>query len=178
MTVLVGIAHEGRVYLGADTAETWGYQQYSVPTKLWAHAGFVFGATGCTRVGQIVEHRLVVPARSEGVNLMRWLVNDFTDAIRTAKREAGYEEKSTTGVEQGPMLLFGVAGRLFTMASSFAISEHSEFAMGSGAAVALGSLHTSAQYAIGVRTRIDLALQAACAHDIYCKPPFTILRTP
>lgn len=178
MTVLVGVAHEGRVYLGADTAVTWGYTQYAAPTKLWQHGAFVFGATGSLREAQIVEHRLVLPERHTGSDLRRWLVNDFTDALRTARREAGHEEKLTTGVEQGPTLLFGIDGRLFTMDSAFAISEHTEFAMGSGATAALGSLHTTSQYTIGVRTRIDLALQAACAHDIYCAPPFTYLTSP
>ena len=178
MTVLVGIAHEGRVYMGADTAETWGSKQYPLPSKLWRAGPFVFGAVGCSREAQIVQHRLQIPERHADVPLLRWLVNDFVDALRTAKNDAGYTEKTTAGVEQGPVLLFGIEGRLFTMASSFAIAEHREFALGSGSTAALGSLHTSGQYAIGVRTRLDLALQAACANDIYCAPPFTYLTSP
>ena len=177
MTVLGGIAHEGRVHLGADTAETFGYQQFPVSSKLWRHGPMVFGGVGSTREAQIVEHRLQLPERGNA-DLMRWLVNDFVDAIRTARREAGHEEKLTTGVERGPLLLFGAEGRLFTMDCAFALSEHTEFAMGSGAAEALGSLHTSGQYAIGVQSRLTLALQAACAHNIYCAPPFTYLSTP
>lgn len=51
-------------------------------------------------------------------------------------------------------------------------------AIGSGETAAWGSLHTTGALGCsGPVERIQLALEAACAHDLYCGPPFTYVST-
>lgn len=75
--------------------------------------------------------------------------------------------------------LADVATYLDNMDSSYAVNEHKSFAVhGCGRELAHGSLHTSAKIWTSPRKRIEAALKAACSVNAYCKPPFTILRTP
>lgn len=179
MTILVGIAHRGKTWLGADSAVSQGgfVTGCGVP-KLWSHSGFVFGLTGSLREQQIIEHRVTIPALAEDADLLRWLCVDFVDAVREARKAASYEEKFAHGNETAPLLLIGHAGRLFDMDGDYQITERSDFAVhGSGREPAYGSLHTSAKVWKSPRKRIEAALEAACEANAYCRPPFTVIHT-
>lgn len=182
MTVIVGIPHDGRVYLGADSQVTSGYlTEHYHEGKLWSHGAMVFGLTGSPREQQLLQYATAVPELPQPDQLHSWLCTTFVNVIREARKAAGYDERKNdqANVEYGPHAMIGVHGRLFVVMCDYAVLEHPHgTAIGSGATAARGSLHTSAQYIIGVRQRIDLALQAACANDIYCAPPFTYVTSP
>lgn len=182
MTVIVGVPHGGRVYLGADSQTTSGsLSRHSHEGKLWAHGAMVFGLTGSPREAQILQYATALPELPATEHVHRWLCTEFVSAVREARKAAGYDERCTAqaNVEAGPMIMFGLFGRLFAMYGDYQVSEYPDgAAVGSGETVARGSLHTTAQYDMLPRTRIDLALAAACAHDVYCAPPFTYLTSP
>ncbi len=180
MTVLVGIVHNGVTWIGADAAVSCGnYVDTLIEPKVWEQDDFILAATGAQREWQLIRHRTTLPALNEGVDVMRYLVVEFADAIRQARKDSGFEEKHANGTEASPGLLIGYEGRLFDMDSGYAVTEHETFAVhGCGRELAYGSLHTSAKIWTSPRKRIEAALAAACSVNAYCKPPFTILRTP
>lgn len=180
MTVLVGIPHNGVTWIGADSATNTGpFVRTTCESKVWRQGEFVFAGTGSVRESQLVTYRVTLPALVEGADVLRYLVVDFADAVRQARKDGGYDEKEPRGQEAGPVLMIGYAGRLFLMYSDYAIEEHVDFAVhGCGREFAHGSLHTtSAAGWKGPKRRIEAALAAACSASPYCQPPFTILRT-
>jgi ATP-dependent protease HslVU (ClpYQ) peptidase subunit len=177
VTVIAGLVHNGRVWLGADTASSTGDFVLGA-VKAWEQGDFIFAFTGCTREQQIIQHRVTLPAMVEGVDVLHYLVVDFTDAVRQARKDAGYHELHASGSEKAPTLLIGYEDRLFVMHCDYAVSEHHDFAThGSGMEAAYGSLHTSAAIWRSPEKRIKAALAAACASNIYCRAPFTVLHT-
>lgn len=111
------------------------------------------------------------PERGED-DLMAWLVGPVTVAMREARAANGYDEKTSSGTDGGPVAMLACEGRLFVVWSWYDITEHEEMAVGSGREYALGSLHTSAKHWTCPRKRITMALEAACAFDTGCGAPF------
>lgn len=184
MTVIVGIPHNDRVYLGGDAQGTGqGSYDIRVEPKVWERDGLVFGSTSSFRAAQILRYRTTLPDLPEDAEdddaLWPWLVNDFVDALREARRAAGSETKFGDGSESGPQFMLGVVGRLFVVDTDYQVYEQPRgFAVGSGSPEARGSLHTSAGFWRSPERRIRAALEAACAIDPSCRPPFTIVKTP
>ena len=69
MTAIVGIVHNGRVWLGADTAVTAGDFVVGETVKVWEQGEFVFAFTGSVREQQIVQHRVVLPDVAEATTI-------------------------------------------------------------------------------------------------------------
>lgn len=179
MTVIVGLPYKGRVYLGGDSAATsgWHSRLHLIESKVWEQGGCVFGLTGGCREAQIIQHRLPVPERKDGVDVLRWLAVDFVDALRQARKDSGHDEKLTTGPEVGCHFMMGVKGRLFVLFNDYSFVEQPHgYAIGSGGDLAIGSLHTSRLLMKQPTKRIAAALQAA-AYNNTCAPPFTYVNT-
>jgi hypothetical protein len=176
MTIIVAIPHNGRVYMGGDSAGANSRElEIRVEPKVWIKDDIVFGGTKSFRELQILQYRLAVPRRDDD-DIMRWLVVDFIDAIRATRKDAGYDEKGDDGLEVGPQLMVGVAGRLFSIERDYQVYERPDgHAIGCGFQLALGSLHTSSAFWTSPRRRIEAALAAACAASPGCEPPFTVL---
>jgi ATP-dependent protease HslVU (ClpYQ) peptidase subunit len=172
VTIVIGIPHDGRVYLGADTQATGDntIRRHHEP-KVWRAAGMVFGLAGSPRERQIIQYATTIPPRSG--KLHAWLCTDFVAAIRRARRSSGYDEMDGDGTECGPNMMIGVEGRLFVMYSDYQVSEFPlGAAIGSAEDVALGAMFATRGSKMAPRRRVEVALQAACTHDTYCSPPF------
>lgn len=182
MTIIVGVPNGKHVYLGADSRATNGSLVRPNPhPKVWKKDGMVFGVSGRVRESQVIQHLTAFPALPEPDCLMSWLVGPFIDAIRSSVKAAGYDERidGQPQCEYGPVMLVGVLGRLFGLHGDYSVAEYPDGgAIGSGEVAAWGSLQTSLLFdEESPRERIRLALIAACAHDIYCAPPFTFVST-
>jgi len=182
MTIIVGTIETDHVYLGADSCASHGcllrpFHQ----SKVWRQGDLVLGLSGRVRETQILRYLTELPSVPTDGDLMPWLVGPVIDAIRSARKSAGHDERieGQSECEYGPVLLLGVRGQLFGMHGDYSVSEYPDgAAVGSGEVAAWGSLRTS--QAVGVsnpRERVRLALEAACAHDIYCAPPFSFVDT-
>lgn len=131
----------------------------------------VFGKTGSPRGRQILEYATKIPKRSG--DLHAWLCTEFVAAIRQGRKDGGYEARFPNGPECGPWVIIGAEGRLFVMYTDYQVSEYPlGAAIGSGETVALGALFATRGLKMAPRRRIDLALQAACAHNTNCGGPF------
>ena len=143
MTCIVGLIEEGKVYIGGDSAGVAGYDlTVRADQKVWAKDGWAFGFTSSFRMGQILRYGLQVPKRHADMDLMQFMVTEFTNAVRNCLKAAGWASKVNER-EEGGVFLIGHAGRLFQMHSDYQIAEsvHGYDACGCGEAYAKGALY-------------------------------------
>jgi ATP-dependent protease HslVU (ClpYQ) peptidase subunit len=180
MTCIVGLVHEGVVWLGGDSAAVEGSDvSTTADPKVFIEADVAIGYAGSFRVGQLLRHKLDVPDHPERLDDIGWLVGPFVDAVRDTLAVGGALSKSKQGVEEMPDecgLLIGYHGHLYEMGEAFGITEETTgvAAMGAGGAYAIGSLHAS-EHRDPV-DRIGLALEAAERFSGAVRPPFTVVR--
>lgn len=176
MTCIVGLAHEGKVTIGGDSAGVDERYALQVRTdrKVFANGELVMGFTTSFRMGQLLAFRLKVPKRHPNDDLMTWMVNDLVDAIRDCLKQGGYA-KRVNEVEEGGAFLVGVGGRLFSVQGDYQVGESSAGydAVGCGDLIALGSLHATAGDEPELRVR--KALDAAERFSAGVRAPFQVL---
>lgn len=175
MTCIAGVATEGRVYIGGDSAavDPWHHLVLRRDRKVVRNGEFIIGFTTSYRMGQLLGYRLQVPKRHPDRDVYTYMVCDFVDAVRSCLSDGGYAEKSN-GRERGGQFLVGYAGRLFFIDGDFQVGENSGGidACGSGAQVAIGALAVNAGKP--PRERVMEALRAAEENISTVRSPFYI----
>lgn len=176
MTCIVGIAENGRIYMGGDSAAVAGYSlSVRADEKIFVNGGFVFGFTTSFRMGNLLRYKLVVPKPPDNMDeLMRYMNTDFVDAVRNCLKEGGFN-KTDNGVESGGTFLVGHKGRLFHIESDYQVGEsvNGYDACGCGMDIALGVLF--ATKGKRPRRRMEMALEAAAYHSAGVVQPFTFM---
>ena len=176
MTAVAGIAQDGCVWIGADTAGTGGGYGQTVRSdgKVFRNGPMVMGFTSSYRMGQLLRHTLVVPKQYDEPT-DTYMVGTFMDAVRTCLKTGGYAKKDNE-VESGGTFLIGYDGRLFTIGDDYQVGESAAGydAVGCGDHLALGSLFTSTGKP---KARILTALKAAEAMSAGVRGPFEIVKT-
>lgn len=178
MTCIVGVEHQGHVYLGGDAAGVSGDTVTLAAPKVFLRGPMVFGYTWTFRTGQVLQYVLDVPPHRSTQSDMAYLVNDFANALRTCFKDAGCMGKeSSSGVEQGGQFLLGYRGKLYTVMTDCHVQPAVDgyAAVGSGQAVALGALYAAKD--VDPKRRLLLALGAAAKYDRNVCPPFTVVRS-
>lgn len=180
MTCIVGIVRGGTVYMGGDScgassAPGWVSTTSTIHAspKVFVNGGVGFGYTTSFRMGQLLEHALVVPPHPEGMTPQRFVHGPLLNAITECFRAGGYL-LTKDGRIDGGMFLIGYRGHLFIMQDDFALIQNvfGFNAVGSGAAVAMGSMHTTQDLGWEVGDRMRAALDAAVRHCTGVLPPF------
>ena len=175
MTCVIGLKDGDGVLLGADTCESTQYVKFaSADAKVFRVGPFGLGACGSPRMKQLLRHQLRLPDPPK-TGLPRFMVTQFTDAVRKALSEGGWK-RTSDGREEGGEFLVALRGRLFVCDYDFQVSEmrHDFHAVGSGQEVALGALH--ATRSMKPRRRIRTALEAAAEFAVGVRAPFQIIR--
>ena len=174
MTCIVGIAENGVVYLGGDSASSTPDGESFLPTrpKVFLLGEIVIGVSGSGRVNNLIRHKLSVPPITAEPE--HYLAVDFVDALKAMLKEDGRKDDE---LMDDSFLLIGLRGRLFVVDSTFQVSEHRAGydAIGSGAQVALGSLYNGVSES--PLTRLQIALYAAQQHNAFVRAPFVFVQT-
>lgn len=177
MTCIVGIAHEGKVHIGGDSAGVGGYDlTVRQDRKVFRNGDFVMGFTSSFRMGQLLAYSLTPPRRHPDDDVYKYMVTHFVDAVRGCLKAGGYAE-THHGAETGGTFLVGYAGRLFAIQGDYQVSEssHGFDACGCGESYALGSLYaTSGQLPF---QRLELALKTAEQFSAGVRGPFHYVST-
>lgn len=179
MTVIVGVVHKRRVYLGGDSAGTAGYQiTIRKDGKVFETGPYAMGFTTSYRMGQLLRYAFQ-PPHPEGGDLYRFMVTTFVDALRTCLKDGGWARKDADQ-ESGGTFLVGVHGRLFELASDYQVGEAADgyAAVGCGDDVALGALHATIDSPMKPRARLAIALAAAAHHSAGVAGPYTYAAAP
>ena len=181
MTCIVGLVENDKVYMGADSMSASDYQAFiRKDAKLFRNGPFLIGGTDSFRMLDLLRYSLELPDLPDDVEdddcaLHRYMATEFIDAVRETLGAGGFK-KIENGVEHGGHFLVGVRGRLFEIYEDFQVGESldSYAAVGCGAELALGSLHTTNSSILPME-RLELALLAAEHHSTFVKRPFLYL---
>lgn len=175
MTCIAGVVHEGKVYIGGDSAGVGGWDLVvRSDEKVFKNSGFLFGFTSSFRMGQILRYSFNPPFRQPDTDLFSYMVTDFVDGVRECLKTGGFAKKHNEE-ETGGTFLVGHDGRLFTIYDDYQIQEalNPWTACGCGEGYALGSLYSTKSMA--PRKRVATALSAAETHSAGVRGPFHIL---
>ena len=170
MTVIVGIARDGIVYMGGDRSASDGNIVLPLNRPKVKQCGeYLIGFAGSMGIGEIAHYIDMPPI---GKNIEKTLRTSFVKGLKNAIEEYGnashLEDNSTDW-------LIGIHGRLFEISSQdWGVCEFIESSIGSGNSIALGSLHTSKNWK-DQEKRIKYSLDAAVEISPSCSGPIDIL---
>lgn len=179
MTCIVGIAKDGSVFMGGDSAavdiNSGSVCAVEMP-KVFIKDEYLIGYSGSFRMGKFLQYTAEFPkppSWAKGPAKLDEFMNGYVvPALRKQAKEAELEpnEKEDFG------FLIGIRGSLFELDEAWAAYENSRryAASGSGTDIALGSLYATNSWT-NSRKRIQTALEASALHNAYVQPPFTIL---
>lgn len=175
MTCIVGIVHKGKVIIGGDSAGVSGYHLCTrKDKKVFVNEGFAMGFTTSFRMGQLLAFGFKPPVPDPKADLMRFMVNEFVNAVRNCLKEGGYATKHSEA-EKGGDFLVGYKGRLFQISSDYQVGEVvcGFDSIGCGQEFAIGALHATP--GIEPRKRVRLALEVAEKCSAGVRGPFHIV---
>ena len=174
MTCIVGIAENGRVYMGCDSAaiQDWESRITRMP-KVFILGEFIIGYTTSFRMGQILRHFLEVRKQESGEDTFSYMVKVFSESVRDCLKAKAFTTVSNN-TERGGQFLVGYHGRLYSAESDFQVSEWCDdfSAIGVGAPYALGALKALDGKP---RQRIIKALSISTYFCIGVRKPFKVL---
>ncbi len=174
MTCIVGLVHEGSVYMGGDSAGVAGMSLTVVTTpKVFKKDSFVIGYTSSFRMGDLLQYKFTPPLHDPKLDPRAYMATAFVDAVRQCFKDGGYAKKENE-VESGGQFLVGYRGRLFVIDSDYQVNEAAAGydAVGCGAQIACGALYATRDCEPEERLRI--ALGAAEQHSAGVRGPFRI----
>lgn len=175
MTAIVGLVHDGRVYIGGDSAGVAGWSMtVRADAKVFRNGPYVMGFTTSFRMGQLLRYALDAPPPTG--DLDRFMATTFVDAIRKCLKDGGWAKKDAEQ-EAGGKFLVGIGGRLFCVETDYQVGEPATgyAAVGCGDEIALGALYATALAGLPPKKRIEIALQAAEQFSAGVRAPFRCL---
>lgn len=176
MTCIVGVKHEGKVYLGGDSVAV--SINYDITPRLDPKVFIVnnvmaIGFTDSFRMGQLLRY-MTLPKHPEGMDCFQYMVTAIIPLIRKTFTDGGYNRK-INGEDEGGFFLIGYCGHLYKIDEDYQVAEAAidYVAIGCGRPYALGSLwHTKSW---SPEDRINAALQVATYYSGAVAPPFNIV---
>lgn len=172
MTVVVGMVEGSRVYMGADSQGSNGWdKRYRVDKKVFEAHGILYGFTSSYRMGQILKYHSLkfdIPSPDE-VDPYEFVVLTMIPMWKSILAEHGFG-KTEQGVTSGGVFLVGFHGRLFRIESDFQVAEHVRpyESVGCGEQYALGALYAADQFDVSVTEKISVAIEAAMEYSNGC----------
>lgn len=179
MTTIVGLVHNGEVWIGADSCSTRGYRRETTRSdfgKMFRVGRLLVATSGRARASQALQHRLTIPHRHPDVSLSRWAVVELSDAIRQTLKDSECATVENGRFKSGVSAIFATDNHLFRLNACGAVCEPDDglAAEGSGGDYALGAMHATA--GLEPEDRIIAALEAAERYDAYTRGPFLVQR--
>lgn len=179
MTCIVALAHEGKVYMGCDSAGVCGYSlQVRADPKIYRVGEFLFGFTSSFRMGQLLGYKFTPPDHDPRLPVEKYMVTEFIDKLRECLKAGGFAKKDSE-VESAGTFLVAYKQRIFYVGNDYQVGENTDpyNACGCGEDLALGSLFSTqqhAQFELTPSERVKLALQAAERFSAGVRAPFRI----
>jgi len=174
MTAIAGVVHEGRIWLGGDSAGVSGYDlNVRTDPKVFQVGDVLIGYTTSFRMGQILQYHLTPPKRFADESPMQHMVTRFVPEVIKIFKDHGFN-RSVEAVESGGRFIVGFAGELFEIQSDYQVARYGDCcACGCGDHLILGSLFST----VGLHpvVRIDVALRAAEQYSAGVRRPFHII---
>jgi ATP-dependent protease HslVU (ClpYQ) peptidase subunit len=177
MTCIVGLVHEGKIWMGGDSAATapWSLRTNAIAdSKVFANGPFLFGVCGSPRAMQLLKHSFRAPDHDPRTEAEKYLATSFVNAVRDCFKDGGFAEKNKEAEGFYGEILVGYKGELFVLGGDYEINRSANpyAAIGSGMDVALGSMYSTED--MHPKARITIALEAAEEFNAGVRAPFVI----
>lgn len=185
-TCIVGIKHNGIVYIGCDSmAGNSDYGFISNNKKIFHvqnRAEIVCGYTTSFRMGQLIQYSdslfneddFLIDGRIDE----KYMVNVFVPNLQNLFSKGGFEEV-INNYHLGGTFLLGYRDKLFLIQNDYSVLESVDdyMACGCGESYALASLYTTEDCDMSVDCRIKKALESAAKYSYGVSAPFYITDT-
>ena len=172
MTCIVGVAKNGKVYIGADSLGSNGFtKEVRKECKVFTNGDFLIGGTTSFRMLDLLKWKFNPPTVKDGDDLHKFMVVDFVESVRNLFTSNGFS--ITSDDWKSGEFLVGVKGRLFRISGDFHVSEHDYVSCGSGEYHAVGCLYNSKLS----KPKEDIIKALECAENfvVSVSRPFTVL---
>lgn len=174
MTVIVGLTHQGKVYLaGERAASDENYIKSMVQPKIRRVGKLLIGYADSIGSGQLAQ-MIQYPEPPES-NVDMYMRTDF---VRTLKDAYEYYSGSIDihdSEKAAADLIVGVSGCLFEVSTNdWSIIQYDEVSVGAGNAYAMGSLYSTRDWD-NPKQRVKEAVQAAIKYSPSCQGPVDVL---
>jgi hypothetical protein len=191
VTCIVGLEHNGRVIIGADSAGVAGWtQRIRADSKVFVRSVLVadapaekmaFGFTSSYRMGDLLRYVVELPEapRADKDHDERgWLVSALIPAIRAAFKEHGYQKVEHERAEGGTFLI-GWRGGLYMVGGDYQVGRSASGFDATGCAEdeARGAMHVLNVGRLQPEQQIRRALEAAEALNAAIAAPFEVVST-
>lgn len=185
MTCVVGLVDRGRIILGADSAGSIDYQlNVRADSKIFTVNNIIFGICGSFRMRDLLMHHVDIPKYNSNQHDSdrEYIVTEVIENIRQVFKDKGLTRTFDDTMEMfdGSFLL-GFNGKLYSIEDDYQLAEQlfPFHAVGCGADIALGSLHTTEFMARSKRPtpigRLTAALEASERFSAGVRGPFNFL---
>jgi len=183
VTCIAGIEHDGKVWIGGDSAGSNGRSlTVRADEKVWEADGFAFGFTSSYRMGQLLRYKLTVALEryqvpeNDAAAEIKFMSTAFVDGVRVVLKEGGFA-KVSNGVEEGGCFLVGWRGKLYQVEDDFQVGRASVGfdAVGSGGDCAVGAMYALRDGKQTPEAKITTALEAAAELTPYVRGPFKVV---
>lgn len=179
MTCIAGLAHKGKVWMGADSCATLGDALKSTiaSQKIWRDGPMLFGCAGMPRVRQVLLHQWQRPDRDPRWSTEAYLCGAVIESMRDCLEKRGVMNASDeNGSGMSSTLLLGYEGHLYMIDGAFQLVERREGfdSIGSGCEPALAVLYATRGQKMKPERRIVEALEASAWLNPGVAPPFVI----
>lgn len=142
MTCIIGLEHNGVVYIGGDSQASNGVRKGASRVRKVFHTGnFLIGATSSYRMINILRYNLAVRDQNANESDEEYMVTAFVEASRTAFKSGGYTYIDNSR-EWGGDFLVGYKRTLYVIQTDFQLNHYDEglYCAGSGYEVAWGAM--------------------------------------
>lgn len=177
MTCIAGLVHEGKVYIGGDSAGVGGYSlTVRADEKVFIKDKFIMGFTSSFRMGQLLRFKLEIPFHKPGIDTYEYMVTEFVEAVRQCLKDGGFAQ-NLNGEETGGRFLVGYQGELFFIDEDFQVGRPllCYDAVGCGEDIAKGSLFSTRHKEDLPEARVLDSLKAAEQFSAGVRGPFSVL---
>ena len=170
MTCIVGIAHDGEVFLASDR----GLSDDDIITSMSApkirqNDKYLIGYADSPGTGQLL-HWITLPTPPRN-NVEKFMRTTFVNAVRKQLNDSGVDLKDGAHAS----FLIGVSGQLFFVdTTDWQVTECDYMSIGSGASIAMGSLYTTQSWKSAEKRAIT-AVSAAIELSPSCMGPVDVL---
>lgn len=178
MTCIVGLKHDGRVYIGGDSAAS-DLDRLTINTradeKVFTSNNIIFGFCSSFRIGQLIRYSFNPPEQLNSKSDIEYLVTDFVDGIRQVIHAGGSLHKENENEHWDSQFIIGYKGNIYVVYNDFQVANPREpfVAVGSGEDLAMGAMFASQDDPDPV-SRIQVALEAASTFNMAVRPPYII----
>lgn len=176
MTCIAGLVHNGRVWMGGDSASVAGWDlTIRTDSKVFIKGPCLIGFTTSWRMGQLLRYRFTPPEHPPGMDDHEYMSTLWIDAVRETLKAGGFARKDNE-VEHGGVFLVGYRGRLFKVDSDYQVGEAflGFDAVGCGDQAARGALYATRNIGLSPYDRLEMALDAAEQLSAGVRRPFII----